>query len=227
MPRLSGSLARTGLPALFRFLGDLLTTGRLDVGESQWNAQVYLDHGRVVAARFGAARGLAAIDDLALVLPTATFELHDAAPPAERDEQLAAMAPADLATHLEETVAGQNGSTAGLPPPDARLRVTEPAEWSVTPAGPTEPAGPAGPAGADGDQGGSLTVTRRALSMLLEIRDEQPTVAALAAQWGVRPALDAVGQLLQLHLVRVDSQDGAASNGVQASEAGSAKQAIA
>jgi hypothetical protein len=63
--------------------------------------------------------------------------------------------------------------------------------------------------------------------MLLEIRDEQPTVAALAAQWGVRPALDAVGQLLQLHLVRVDAQDGAASNGVKAHEGGGAKQAVA
>jgi hypothetical protein len=78
---LSGSLSAIGLRALVRFLADLAKTGTLRVSHDRWMGEVAFERGTVVGASFEAERGLAALDAIALALPTGDFVFADA--PAE------------------------------------------------------------------------------------------------------------------------------------------------
>jgi hypothetical protein len=113
MANLSGSLDGFGLAAILRVLGRGNKSGRLHISQEslddpEWSAELLLECGQVVAAFYGAARGLgampsralcglAALDAVVLALPNAAFFFVEGTPPPERNIVLAAQ---DVQTRL-------------------------------------------------------------------------------------------------------------------------------
>jgi hypothetical protein len=76
---LSGSVQETSLPRLFAFVSHTASSGRLTVSQGRWHAEVDFDRGHAVAASFGDARGLPALEALVLALPTGRFHFYETA----------------------------------------------------------------------------------------------------------------------------------------------------
>jgi hypothetical protein len=70
---LAGCLAGIELHSVVKFLEATRQTGSLSVSHGRWTARVEFDRGRPVGASFGDARGLAALEALALALPHGRF----------------------------------------------------------------------------------------------------------------------------------------------------------
>ena len=83
MPQLWGTLEPTELPALVRFLCDVGATGCLRLAGARRAGALWLDGGRLVAARSGASRGRAALD--AVALPEGEFVFAGDGDPPEPD----------------------------------------------------------------------------------------------------------------------------------------------
>src|SRR5436853_579395 len=95
MAELRGSLEGIGFPALVGFLASLEKSGCLQLTSSQGGGTVSFTAGRVVAAAYGAERGLPALEALALALPRASFVFVDGALP-PGDEPTIDLAPGAL-----------------------------------------------------------------------------------------------------------------------------------
>jgi hypothetical protein len=127
MVELSISLAGRGTLPVIRFLVESRARGCLRVSDGRRSGELCLDGGRLVAARFGAALGLDALDAIVLELPPETSSFaFEAGEPAEGrpDAQLGLrIAAAELEPHLDRLAVNlelrgtTHLSTAGTPPP--------------------------------------------------------------------------------------------------------------
>src|SRR5262245_225285 len=100
MVQLSGSLSSSDLPSVIKLLSELGQTGTLELTRDGWTARIGLHGGNVVAAAFGAERGLGAIMSLSRVMQEARFRFIEGTRP-ENDEL--DLTPRELADHLEAT----------------------------------------------------------------------------------------------------------------------------
>src|SRR5579884_582880 len=88
MVELRGSLSGIGLPALVQLLGELHQTGRLELSNDRWTAQLGFDHGDLVDARFDHERGLEALAACMLTLADGEFSFIEHDPPIDRSIRL-------------------------------------------------------------------------------------------------------------------------------------------
>jgi hypothetical protein len=77
MAELSGSLEDIGLTALVRFLADVNSTGLLTLERERAAGNLTFRDGRIIAASFGSARGLDAVEAMAVALPDGWFVYID------------------------------------------------------------------------------------------------------------------------------------------------------
>ncbi len=77
MAELSGSLEDIGLTALVRFLADVGSTGLLTLERERAAGNLTFREGQIVAASFGSARGLDAVEAMAVALPNGWFVYTD------------------------------------------------------------------------------------------------------------------------------------------------------
>ncbi len=77
MAELSGSLEDIGLTALVRFLADVGSTGLLTLERERAAGNLTFRDGRIIAASFGSARGLDAVEAMAVALPDGWFVYTD------------------------------------------------------------------------------------------------------------------------------------------------------
>jgi hypothetical protein len=87
---LLGSLETFDLPPLIRFIAQSRKTGRLRVVHGQTTGEIAFDGGLVVAATFGDALGLAALDAMARTMHAGTFTFFEGAVVGQRTIDLAA-----------------------------------------------------------------------------------------------------------------------------------------
>lgn len=85
---LRGSLRATDLPMLVRFLATFETSGRLRITLGDRWGDLYLEDGRITAAAFGEARGLPALDAIAVELRDGRFTYDRGLLPTERELDL-------------------------------------------------------------------------------------------------------------------------------------------
>ncbi|MGH2354511.1 MAG: DUF4388 domain-containing protein [Chloroflexota bacterium] len=178
MTQLQGTLAGIGLPALVRFLARLPASGRLHVSNGRWTGDLWLNEGQPVAAAFGAERGLAALDALALTLPDGRFVFSAAPPPARSDINVP---PEEVLTRLDE-LASRQGEVAPLLA----------ARWVVVPLDETAPEEP------------PLTLDRASLQALLAVSRGERTVEELARHLGLVETVQALARLRDLGLVQAE-----------------------
>jgi hypothetical protein len=175
MISLGGTLEGIGLPALVRFLAGLRSSGRLLVADDSWGGEVGFDEGRVVAAAFGAERGLAALEAIALALPRGEFRFAGGAVPEGRDVDLP---PEDLERYLTSLAEEQVALARAIPSLASVPRPVDP-----------------GPDGARAPE--RITIDRSTLFSLLLV-DGQRTVQALCEQRGERGAAQTLKELAWL-----------------------------
>jgi Domain of unknown function (DUF4388) len=68
VPEFEGSLDVLGLPQVVDLIAALGKTGYLRMSNGSWTGALAFDQGRIVGARFGEERGLAAVDAMLLML---------------------------------------------------------------------------------------------------------------------------------------------------------------
>jgi hypothetical protein len=175
MISLGGTLEGIGLPALVRFLAGLRSSGRLLVADDSWGGEVGFDEGRVVAAAFGAERGLAALEAIALALPRGEFRFAGGAVPEGRDADLP---PEDLERYLTSLAEEQVALARAIPSLASVPRPADP-----------------GPDGAGAPE--RITIDRSTLFSLLLV-DGRRTVQALCEQRGERGAAQTLKELAWL-----------------------------
>lgn len=108
---LTGTLEGFGLVSIFGLLQDTGKTGCLRFSSAEWTAELAFDRGEAVAASFGDASGLAALEALALALPRARYTFVEGRElPGERN---LASTPAALRLFLEQLA--ELRRSAGLP----------------------------------------------------------------------------------------------------------------
>jgi len=183
---LSGSLAGIDLHSVVRLLANTGQTGGLRVSHGRWSAHVYFDRGRPVGASFGDARGLAALEALALALPHGKFEFIQDGPRGAHDlvgDSATLTAFLDRLRALRERL--------GLPKHflDAIPRQIQAA---------SEP-----------DGAGQIEAERRMLLTLAAV-NERRTVEEIAALRGTPEAVVEVAALVEMGLVRLDAPRSAA-----------------
>ncbi|HEX2324451.1 MAG TPA: DUF4388 domain-containing protein, partial [Chloroflexota bacterium] len=175
MISLGGTLEGIGLPALVRFLAGLRSSGLLLVADDSWGGEVGFDEGRVVAAAFGAERGLAALEAIALALPRGEFRFAGGAIPEGRDVDLP---PEDLERYLTSLAEEQVALARAIPSLASVPRPVDP-----------------GPDGAGAPE--RITIDRSTLFSLLLV-DGRRTVQALCEQRGERGAAQTLKELAWL-----------------------------
>src|SRR5687767_6381654 len=102
MAELSGSLGAFGLSSIVDFLAGRRWSGRLHLRHGDRTGAVSFDGGRVVAASFGAERGLAALEAIVRTLPEGDFAFAAGPPPAGGNIDLG---PGELRQHLDRLTA--------------------------------------------------------------------------------------------------------------------------
>jgi hypothetical protein len=106
---LQGSLHTTDLPTLVRFLAAAETSGRLRIARGDHSGDLYLEDGRITAASFGEARGLSALDAIAVELHGGRFTYDRGLFPSERQLDLT---PAALQARLGTLLDPATGPTS-------------------------------------------------------------------------------------------------------------------
>ena len=154
MPQLWGTLEPTELPALVRFLRDVGATGCLRLAGARRAGALWLDGGRLVAARSGASRGRAALD--AVALPEGEFVFAGDGDPPEPDLDLVAPRAGDPLRRLQ-AAAGRW----------ARLGPLLAARWALAPP-------------AEAARGEALALDREALRVLLAVGRGERSLEAIA-----------------------------------------------
>ncbi len=189
MSGLSGILEAVGLQAIIGFLAGLRKSGTLRLVYDGWSGEVIFDRGEVVDAAFGAERGLAALDALALALPAGTFSFvegpAESVPPEARTIDLS---PQALQAHLESVLEPGSGALApALTPATVPLLVP----------------GDGVAAGEDGAR--KVALTRGAIQTLLAV-DGQRSVAEIAAGRGFAETIKDLQALARQGLIAVPVQ---------------------
>jgi hypothetical protein len=113
---LRGSLHATDLTILVRFLAGLGTSGRLRVSSGEQSGDLYLEGGRITAARFGGARGFAALDAVAVELRHGQFTFRNGELPDERELDVT---PSELQARLATLDPSAAAPVRTSPPPGA------------------------------------------------------------------------------------------------------------
>lgn len=124
---LQGSLENLGLVPLMRFLSTADVAGCLHLSRAGWNGQLWLEHGRLVAASFGKEHGLPALDAIMLVL-TESYFTFAASGPASDGAGALQVAVDDLAGYPARASTRQRGLAAAIPAPGVVPHVVRPAE---------------------------------------------------------------------------------------------------
>jgi len=176
MPQLRGTLEPTELPALVRFLCDVGATGCLRLAGARRAGALWLDGGRLVAARSGASRGRAALD--AVALPEGEFVFAGDDDPPAPDPDLVAPRAGDPLRRLQ-AAAGRW----------ARLGPLLAARWALAP--------PADAASAE-----ALTLDREALRVLLAVGRGEHRLEAIAGGGDLLATAEALQSLRDLGLVQ-------------------------
>jgi hypothetical protein len=178
MPRFWGALEPTELPALVRFLHDVGATGCLRLAGERRPGELWLDGGRLVAARSGTSRGRAALE--AVAFPEGEFVFTGNEDPPEPDPDLVAPRAGDPLRRLQ-AAAGRW----------ARLGPLLGARWVLAPSA--------------GDVGGEpLTLDRESLRALLAVGRGEQRLEAIAAGGDLLATGEALRSLHDLGLVRAE-----------------------
>ena len=178
MPQLRGTLEPTELPALVRFLCDVGATGCLRLAGARRAGALWLDGGRLVAARSGASRGRAALD--AVALPEGEFVFAGDDDPPEPDPELVAPRAGDPLRRLQ-AAAGRW----------ARLGPLLAARWALAPP-------------AEAARGEALTLDRESLRVLLAVGRGEHRLEAIAGGGDLLATAEALQSLRDLGLVRAE-----------------------
>ena len=176
MPQLWGTLEPTELPALVRFLRDVGATGCLRLAGARRAGALWLDGGRLVAARSGASRGRAALD--AVALPEGEFVFAGDADPPAPDPDLVAPRAGDPLRRLQ-AAAGRW----------ARLGPLLAARWALAPP-------------AEAARGEALTLDRESLRALLAVGRGEHRLEAIAGGGDLLATAEALQSLRDLGLVQ-------------------------
>lgn len=112
MTEFSGSLEGIGLQPIVRFLHGMRKSGRLRISHEGWTGELSLEGGEVVGASFGAERGLAALDAMALTLAQGQFTFTDGGAVEQRNLSLDYEA---LQAHLDRLSGRQADPKAASP----------------------------------------------------------------------------------------------------------------
>src|SRR5438034_8456435 len=112
MTHLAVATVGRDLALIVRLLAGLRVTGRLHVAQDRWTGEVGFDQGRIVAAAFGAERGLPALEVILLALPDGQCTFRDQAPPAESNIPLPAAA---LEAQLDQLAQRQAQLASAVP----------------------------------------------------------------------------------------------------------------
>ena len=105
------------LPLLLRVLAGVRVTGRLHIAQARWRGEICFADGRLVAAAFGAERGLPALQAILLALPDGRCIFHPG--PAAATANLAlggARGRAGSASRAPGRVDRRRAQRAGRPP---------------------------------------------------------------------------------------------------------------
>jgi hypothetical protein len=178
MPRFWGALEPTELPALVRFLHDVGATGCLRLAGERRPGELWLDGGRLVAARSGTLRGRAALE--AVAFPEGEFVFTGEDDPPEPDPDLVAPRAGGPLRRLQ-AAAGRW----------ARLSPLLGARWALAP--------PAGDV-----SGEPLTLDREALRALLAVGRGEQSLEAIAAGGDPLATAEALRSLRDLGLVQAE-----------------------
>ncbi|HVG97830.1 MAG TPA: DUF4388 domain-containing protein, partial [Chloroflexota bacterium] len=178
MPRLWGTLTVTGLPALVQFLGEVGATGRMRLSGTNRTGELWLNGGRLVEARSGAARGRAALEQLAR--PEGDFAFVDEPAPSPPDPELTALGQAEALALLRAAADRW-----------ARLDAMPAGTWMLAPPS-NEPEAAAEP----------VTLDREAVRVLLAIGRGEGSAEALAAEHDPEAVARALETFRGLGLVR-------------------------
>ena len=171
MTELSGILERVGLPAITRFLSGLGKTGCLELTDRDWQGQIFIQNGRVTAARLGSRTGVDALEAIVEVFPSAEFAFDSNA--RVTDEPAIRLSHDELLQRMDAVASRSAAGSRRLPLPE-----TVPALLAETASGSEEP----------------LPLDRGTLQTLLAI-DGQRSVREVVRQ---RNSFDALWQLAQL-----------------------------
>jgi len=180
MLQLIGNLSGIGLSRLAQFLTELEITGRLCVAieDGATTGTVWFEGGKIVGATVDSHEdGLVALEALALVSSTASFAFADS--PVEMKHNVD-VEPAVLREHLSHL--DQDGP---------RLMQSIRSLGAIPRV-----------ALADIDVRESISLSRDALRLLLDIRGDQ-TVLELSHRHGLRATIEHTYELVQLRLLRV------------------------
>jgi hypothetical protein len=176
MPQLRGTLEPAELPALVRFLRDVGATGCLRLAGARRAGALWMDGGRLVAARSGASRGRAALD--AVALPEGEFVFAGDDDPPEPDPDLVAPRAGDPLRRLQAAARRW-----------ARLSPLLAARWALAP--PAEDA-----------RGEALALDREALRVLLAVGRGEHRLEAIAGGGDLLATAEALQSLRDLGLVQ-------------------------
>ncbi len=178
MPRFWGALEPAELPALVRFLCDVGATGCLRLAGARRSGELWLDGGRLVAARSGASRGRAALD--AVAFPEGEFVFAGDDDPPEPDPDLVAPRAGDPLRRLQ-AAAGRW----------ARLGPLLAARWALAPL-------------AEDASGEALTLDRESLRALLAVGRGERSLEAIAGGGDLLATAEALRSLRGLGVVQVE-----------------------
>jgi hypothetical protein len=178
MPQLRGTLEPTELPALVRFLCEVGATGCLRLAGARRSGALWLDGGRLVAARSGSSRGRAALD--AVAVPEGEFVFAGDDAPPEPDPDLVAPRAGEPLRRLQ-AAAGRW----------ARLSPLLAARWVLAPL-------------AEAVSGEALTLDREALRALLAVGRGEHSLEAIAAEGDLLATAEALRSLRDLGVVRAE-----------------------
>jgi hypothetical protein len=188
VPELEGSLDVLGLPHVVDLIATLGKTGYLRMSNGRWSGTLAFEAGRIVGARFGEERGLAAVDAMLLMLGRGDFFFDRSLSPRERGLEMSA---ASLRQHVAAFARTLTQQAVAVSSPDAVPR--------RAPGWPESP--PVRDAGAH--QGGTLVFERSLLETLLAV-DGRRSVAAIAGEHGLAATVSQLAQLAEMGLVSFD-----------------------
>jgi hypothetical protein len=180
MTELSGTLDGVGLPAIVRFLGGLKKTGHLRLSQQDWHGELYFDEGQLRHASLGSRTGLAALDALAEVLPSANFAFDSQAPTSV--ERTITLGQDEVLAHLDQLTERLASGGYRLPSADAVPVQTD----------------------ADNSAEDQVSLDRATLQTLLAV-DGRHSVREIVARRGSFDALWQLARLSDVGLVRMQS----------------------
>jgi hypothetical protein len=191
VPEFEGSLDVLGLPDVVDLIAALGKTGYLRMSNGRWSGSLAFEGGRIVGARFGEERGLAAVDAMLLMLGRGDFAFDRSLSPRERGLEMSA---ASLQQHVAAVARTFHRLAVTISSPDAvPRRAAGRTVW---------------PSALESHQDGTLVFERRLLETLLAV-DGRRSVAAIAGEHGLAATVSQLAQLADMGLVSFDQAEDA------------------